>query len=109
MSEFRLVYTTWPDAESARTAARKLLDERLIACANLLAGVESIYRWQGEVESSGEVVLLLKTLDDHVPAVMQHIGAFHPYEVPCIIELHVGAVTQPFLNWVTDSVAPDRQ
>ena len=105
MSELRIVYTTWPDAEAARAAARVLVDEGLVACANLIAGVESFYRWQGAVESSNEVILLLKTLDVRVSEVMQRVGELHSYRVPCVVELSVGQVTPPFLAWAKDSVS----
>jgi periplasmic divalent cation tolerance protein len=105
MTELRVIYTTWPDASSARSAAKTLVDEGLVACANLIVGVESFYRWQGEVESSDEVILLLKTLDLRVAAVMQRVCELHSYSVPCVVELSVGMVTPPFLAWARGSVS----
>jgi periplasmic divalent cation tolerance protein len=108
MSDLRIIYTTWPDAESARAAARSLVEEGLVACANLIPGIESVYRWQGEVESSAETLLLLKTVDGLVHEVMQRVSAMHTYDVPCIIELHVESVSAPFLAWVRETMPPTR-
>lgn len=105
MNELRLIYTTWPNAEAARTAATILVNEGLVACANLIAGVESFYRWQGEVESSNEVILLLKTLDQRVAEVMHRVCDLHSHSVPCVVELSVGRVTPPFLAWARDAVS----
>ena len=65
--EVLVVLTTWPDVEKARAAARTLVEEKLAACANLVPGVESIYRWQGAVETSAEVLVILKTTDRPLP------------------------------------------
>jgi periplasmic divalent cation tolerance protein len=107
VSALRLLYTTWPDVESARRAAHTLVDEQLVACANLIPGMESIYRWQGAVESATEVILLLKTLDQRVAAVMQRVAELHTYSVPCVVELSVGAVAPAYLAWAVESVRAD--
>ena len=62
LPDMRVLYTTWPDADSAREAAAALLEEGLIACANILSGSTSIYRWQGEVKQEGEIVALFLSL-----------------------------------------------
>lgn len=80
-----LVYTTLPDADSAREIAGALLDERLIACANILSPVESIFVWDGERQSATEIALLLKTTRDQLDQAVARLGALHPYETPVIV------------------------
>lgn len=107
MSALRILYTTWPDTESARRAAHTLVGEQLVACANLIPGMESIYRWQGEVESATEVILLLKTVVQRVPDVIRRVTELHTYSVPCVVELTPGAVAPAYLAWAVESVPID--
>ncbi len=104
--EVLVVFTTWPDAERARNAARTLVEEKLAACANLVAGVESIYRWQGAVETSAEVMVVLKTTIGRYPMLENRIRALHSYEVPEIIALRVADGLPAYLRWVEASSIP---
>ena len=107
-SSMGLVYTTWPDRASAEAAARTLLNERLIACANILGTSTSIYRWQGKVETSNEVIALFKTGTRQLEALRDRIGELHPYDEPAIISLNVDAngSSAAFLAWVEEECAP---
>jgi periplasmic divalent cation tolerance protein len=102
MSDMAILYTTWPDEESAATAAETLLDERLIACANFLGAARSIYRWQGETRSEIETVVLFKTGAGQAARVRDRLIALHPYDEPAIVQLGVEAAgTSPaFAAWV---------
>lgn len=104
--ETLIVLTTWPDAENARKAARTLVEEHLAACGNILPGVESIYRWQGAVETGAEVLVLLKTTAARYPQLETKIKALHPYEVPEIIALRVADGLPAYLRWVEASCTP---
>ena len=101
--EVLVVLTTWPDAEKARAAARILVEEKLIACANLVPGVESIYRWEGKVETSAEVMMVLKTTIARYQMVEHRILKLHPYEVPEIVVLRVTDGLPKYLRWVESS------
>ncbi len=103
--EVLLLLSTWPDAESAHTAARTLVEEQLIACANLLPGIESIYRWQGKVERSNEVFMLIKTTENRYAAVAKRVVELHTYEVPELIALPIRAGLPDYLRWVAESCA----
>ncbi len=103
--EFLVVLTTWPNAETARAAARKMVEEKLIACANIVPGVESIYRWEGKLETSAEVLLILKTTSSRYAAVQSRIKELHSYEVPEIIALPIAAGLPQYLNWVQANCA----
>ena len=98
-----IVLTTWPDTESARAAARKVVEEKLAACGNVVPGIESIYRWQGNIETSSEVLVIFKTTVARYAALETRIRELHSYEVPEILSLPVGAGLPAYLRWVQES------
>ncbi len=99
-----LLYITVKDKSEARSIADKLLADRLIACANIVDGIESIYHWQGELCESKEVLLLAKTAEEKIPVVVDAIKAMHSYELPCIAAFPVTAGLPAFLKWVSGEV-----
>ena len=96
----RVVLTTLPDAEAGARLARALVEEKLAACVNLVPGVRSFYRWQGELEDSGEVLLLVKTRADRCAALAARIQALHPYDLPEVLELAASGGSAAYLDWV---------
>jgi periplasmic divalent cation tolerance protein len=98
--ELRVVLTSVPDAATGERLARALVEERLAACVNLLPGVRSIYRWQGRLEDSAEVLLLVKTRADRCAALAARIQALHPYELPEVLELAASGGSAAYLEWV---------
>lgn len=106
--EHHWIYTTWPEIEAARTAARQLVDERLCGCANILPGVESFYRWEGAVQNDVEIVVILKALAANAEALNKRIAELHPYTTPCIIALPVisDASAPGYLAWLTEQARP---
>ena len=94
------VYVTAGDAAEALRIGRAVVEERLAACANVLAGMRSVYWWQGAVEEAGEAVLILKTTDDRLGALIDRVRDLHSYDCPCIEALPVIAGNQGFLDWV---------
>ena len=103
--EVLTVFTTWPDLETARAAARALVEERLAACGNIVPGVESVYRWEGKVETGAEVLVIFKTVLASYPAFETRLRALHPYEVPEVIAVQVTAGLPAYLRWVEESCA----
>lgn len=101
----RVLLATAPDADVAARIARALVEERLAACANLVANVRSIYRWQGRVEDESEVMLILKTRTERVAALAERLRALHPYEVPELLVLSVESGLAPYLDWVRAETA----
>lgn len=79
---------------------RALVEERLAACATLLTGAQSIYRWQGQIESSAETVLLLKTEMDRLAALDTRLHELHSYQVPEFLVLTVESGSHPYLAWL---------
>lgn len=99
-SKAALIWCPFPDREAARRAASVLLDEQLIACANLLGEVESIFSWQGSTESSEEVGVLLKTRSDLLDRTIERIGELHPYDTPAILGMNCDSVHSATTEWL---------
>jgi len=98
-----LVFSTFPDAETARRVARACVEERLAACGNLVPGLESIYRWKGRIETATEVLVLFKTTDEAYPRLEARLKEMHPYEVPEIVAVTPSGGLPCYLEWVVDS------
>ncbi len=95
-----LVLTTLPDRASAERLASSLVDQRLAACASIQAPCQSIYRWQGKVESASEVPLHLKTTVARYAELAAAIRAAHPYDVPEIIAVPISHGLPAYLSWL---------
>jgi periplasmic divalent cation tolerance protein len=100
----RLVLTTTPTPEEATRLARTLVEEHLAACATLIPAVQSIYHWQGQIESSTETLLLLKTAPEQLPALEARLLALHSYQTAEFLVLAPEAVSQPYLDWLQSSL-----
>lgn len=83
---------------------RLLLEKKLVACGNLIPGVESHYWWQGKIDSAREVLLLLKTKNSRSNAVVKMIRKNHSYDVPEVIVLPVSSGNPAYLKWISDSL-----
>lgn len=108
MSDILLVFCTFPDAEQARLVGRILVEEHLAACVNLIPGIESIYHWQGAVESSAEIMAVFKTTQAAFPAMESRIKTLHSYELPEIIALKPSQLSEEYAGWVRASVLVGR-
>ena len=101
-----LVIANCPDEACANQIALAVVEAGLAACVNLLPRVQSIYRWQGAVESASEIPLLIKSTAANYPAVEARIGELHPYEVPEIIALPITQGLPAYLNWLATETRP---
>lgn len=97
-----VVFSTFPSADKAAEIARILVEERLCACVNVVQGVRSIYRWDGETHDDAEVLAVIKTTEERVPALQARLVELHPYDVPEAIVVPVVGGHAPYLAWVTD-------
>lgn len=100
----RLVLTTVPDAETATEIARALVEERLAACVNVVPGLTSIYRWEGEIQEDTEFLLLIKTTEEAIDALQKRLEELHPYSVPEVLAFQVNSGLERYLSWVEKSV-----
>ncbi|SFN92933.1 divalent cation tolerance protein [Formivibrio citricus] len=96
-----------PDTATADRLAARLIEARLAACVNRLAAVQSVYRWEGKIETASEVPLLIKTTQERYPALEAWLAAEHPYDVPEIIALPLAATLPAYLDWVVQETLPE--
>ena len=99
-AKFAIVLVTAPDLKIARALAKAALQARLIACANLVPKIESHYWWQGKIESSAEVLLVLKTQKSRLAALEKLVLAQHPYDTPEFLVLPLVAGSKKYLDWL---------
>jgi periplasmic divalent cation tolerance protein len=107
VTEALMVFTTFADEDSAARVVRVLVEERLIACGNLLPGARSLYRWEGRVADEREVVVLMKTRKQDWPALMSRLHELHPYRTPECIAVRIAAGAPRYLEWLEQALAPE--
>lgn len=107
MTEALIAFTTFANEEDAARVARALVEERLVACANLLPGARSLYRWQGRPQDEREVVVLLKTRKQDWTALLSRLHELHPYETPELLAVRVAAGAPRYMAWLEAQLAPE--
>ena len=100
-----LVWCSFPDTDSARTIAGTLLDERLIACANILGAIESHFVWDGARATGAEVGVLFKSTAARLEDLVERVGDLHPYDTPAILGWRVDEAHPATLTWLTGAVS----
>lgn len=105
MSDARIVLTTTGSQEEARKIAHALVDRRLAACVNIVPHIESVYRWQGKVESASEWLLVIKTQSWFFDRVRDAIKELHSYDLPECVMLEIAEGSQEYLNWIAENTA----
>lgn len=100
MEEVILIFTNMPDVQSAHALARRLVELRLAACVNILHGVQSVYRWQGEIEEANEITVMMKTTRARYAEIESAIKESHPYQVPEIIALPIVEGLPAYVGWI---------
>ena len=110
MTDKIVVLVTCGSAKEARKIARAAVKKRLAACANILSSpVQSVYHWEGTVESAKEFLLIIKTTRARFVKLQAEVKRLHSYDVPEIIALPMPAGTKEYLTWISESVAPPRR
>lgn len=107
MTEMLIVFTTFATEDDAARVVRALVDERLIACGNLLPGARSLYRWKGAIEDTREVVVLLKTRKQDWTALLSRLHELHPYETPECVAVRIAAGAPAYMEWLESALAPE--
>jgi periplasmic divalent cation tolerance protein len=102
-AEYVVVLTTVPGDADGRAFARALVDERLAACVNVHAPMESLYRWEGKIEHETERQIIIKTSRDRLAALWDRVRELHPFEVPEFIVLQIADGNEAYLRWIGDS------
>ena len=101
--KYLMIMTTCPDLESAERIAGELVGKQLAACVQIVPGVKSVFRWQGEVDSAAEYLVLIKTTAAQYTAVENSINSLHSYELPEIIAVPVADGLHDYLSWIDDN------
>ncbi|WP_372807828.1 divalent-cation tolerance protein CutA [Pontiella sp.] len=100
-----VVYVTAKDAAEAKTIAQTVVEERLAACANIFADIQSVYRWEGKLCEDAETALVLKTTEARKAALIDRVKELHSYVVPCIVCLPIADGNPAFLDWIAVETA----
>ena len=104
--QYRIVLVTCGSIDEARKIGRNVVEKKLAACANIVPGVESIYRWKGKVERAREVLVIIKTTANRLPELEREVKRLHSYDVPEFIVLPIVAGSSKYLAWLQESTAP---
>ena len=107
MTDALIVFTTFANEDDAARVGRVLVEERLAACANVLPGARSIYRWKGEIADEREVMAVLKARKQDWTALLSRLHELHPYETPECLAVRVASGAPKYLAWLEESLAPD--
>lgn len=102
-----LIYITVGSQEEARAIGRALVESRLAACVNLIDRMSSMYWWNGQVQEDQEVVLIAKTRESLVGALIEKVRALHSYECPCVVSLPILDGNPPYLAWLEHETRSD--
>lgn len=95
-----LIYSTAPDEDTAKKIATTLLEKNLIACANIIPKMQSVYRWENKIENSTECILILKTFASYFQDIQDAYKSLHPYQVPCLMSIPIDQINDSYLNWM---------
>ena len=104
MKNIKFFYITAPNKRQAEQIARKLLDKKLIACANVITGVSSYFVWKNKVENSKEIIICGKTTSKNQKKIVHAVKKLHSYSVPCVIFFDIKNGNKDFLKWIKQSV-----
>jgi len=106
---YQLLYMTCADRAEAERLAEALLEAKLIACANILPGIHSLFHWNGQVSKSEEVLLLAKSEQALFKAIETKITSLHSYDCPCILAFDIADGHQPFLDWISTQTLANKR
>ncbi|XP_042518341.1 protein CutA 1, chloroplastic isoform X2 [Macadamia integrifolia] len=98
-----VVYVTVPNKEAGKKLAQSLVKEELAACVNIVPGIESVYKWKGEIQTDNEQLLVIKTRESLLEALTEYVKANHEYDVPEVIALPIRGGSIPYLEWIKSS------
>ena len=103
MTHYRVVLVTAP-VQEAKTIAKKVVEERLAACVNVVPKVESYYIWEGKLEEDSEALLIIKTVGHNLDALEKRVKELHSYDVPEFIAIQVQEGSEEYLSWIDNVV-----
>lgn len=101
---YSMIYITTSRSSESKKIAMTLLEERLVACTNIIPKINSLYLWEGEIEEDDESILIAKTKDDKVNKVIKRVEELHSYETPCILQVEVKKGSKGYLEWMDNEL-----
>lgn len=101
-----LIYSTWPSLVEAKNCAKSLVEEKLIACANILPPITSIYKWQGSMQEDQEIAMIFKTTASQLSKIEEKVLSLHSYQTPCLVSLPADHCSKGFSDWILQQVSP---
>ncbi|WP_343289298.1 divalent-cation tolerance protein CutA [Wolbachia endosymbiont of Encarsia formosa] len=104
MSSLVLVYVTFSSLKEAKTISEELLNEKLIVCVNIFPEVNSLYLWEGKINSNCEVVAIMKSRNDQADKIVEKIESMHSYDQPAVVIIPIGKANKSFTNWVNNVI-----
>jgi periplasmic divalent cation tolerance protein len=107
VTEMLVVFTSFASEDDAARVVRALVEERLIACGNLVPGARSLYRWEGKLADEREVLVLMKTRKQDWTALLSRLHELHPYETPECLAIRVAAGAPKYMAWLEAALAPE--
>ncbi len=107
MEKGLVVYTTVPSKKMGELIARRLVETRLAACVNIIPHVESIYRWEGRIQTEGEFLLVIKTVESRLHEVREKIEKLHDYTMPEVVAVPIVGGSEKYLNWLRTETEPE--
>jgi len=105
--KLNLVYMTAGSKAEAKKIGKTLVESRLAACVNIIDNMNSIYRWEGQLQDDQETVMIAKTTDARVPELIEKVKSVHSYDCPCIVCIPIENGNRAFLDWIISEVNPD--
>ena len=99
-----VIFITCASDEEAHKISSRLISKKLAACANIIHGINSLFRWQGKVDSAKESLLIIKSRKDKISSIIREVKSLHSYEVPEIIALPIIGGSKDYLKWLDDSI-----
>jgi periplasmic divalent cation tolerance protein len=104
--EVNFIYMTAGSRDEARKIGKALVVSRLAACVNIIDNMNSFYMWEGKLQNDTEIVIIAKTTEDRLPALIEKVKSLHSYDCPCIVSIPVSGGNQDFLDWIAEEVKP---
>jgi periplasmic divalent cation tolerance protein len=105
MTHELFVFVTTSTIDEGAAIAEALVSDRLAACVNIIASIESIYRWEGEVTRESEALMIIKTTDERYAELEQRVRQLHSYSTPEVVAIRIERGSEQYLNWLRDSTA----
>ncbi|MDI9614568.1 divalent-cation tolerance protein CutA [Methanothermobacter sp.] len=101
---FTLIYITTSGQEESARIGRRLVEDRLAACVNIIPSIKSFYHWEGSLEEDEESVLIVKTTSELTQQIIKRVRELHSYDNPCIISIPITGGSRDYLEWLNDEV-----